>query len=123
MLHIAIAGDDLVHFVGAVGVAHGGFQFAHFGDERADRAGPIHHFGNDATTGHFADILAEIADGDAAIDRDLALIGLFLAGDHPEQRRLAGAVRTHKANLLALLQHCRSFDEDDLLAVLLADAL
>ena len=31
-------------------------------------------------------------------DRDLAAVGLFLAGDHAEQRRLAGAVRADDAD-------------------------
>ena len=72
---------------------------------------------------HLADILAEIADRDAAIDRDLALVGLLLAGDHPEQRRLAGAVRADKADLLALLERRGSFDEEDLMADLLGDVI
>lgn len=70
---------------------------------------------------HVADILAEIADGDAAIDLHLALVGLLLAGDHAKQSRLAGAVRPDKTDLLTLLQGGRSLDEDDLAAVLLAD--
>ncbi|BCH01062.1 hypothetical protein MesoLj131b_30610 [Mesorhizobium sp. 131-2-5] len=71
---------------------------------------------------HVADILAEIADGDAAIDLHLALIRLLLAGDHAEQGRLAGAIRPDKANFLALLQGSRRLYEDKLTAVLLADA-
>jgi ATPase subunit of ABC transporter with duplicated ATPase domains len=37
-------------------------------------------------------ILAEEADADAAVDDHLALVGMLLAGDHPEERRLAGAI-------------------------------
>ena len=74
-----------------------------------------------AAARHLADVLAEVADGDAAIDRDLALVGLLLAGDHPEQRRLAGAVRADQADLLALLERRGGFDEENLPAVLLAD--
>ena len=86
------------------GIAHGGLELAHLGGHVADRPGAVHHLGDRAAAGHVADILAEIADGDAAIDRDLAFVGLLLAGDHAEQRRLAGAVRPDQADLLALLQ-------------------
>ena len=72
------------------------------GRHRADRAGAVHHLGHRAAARHLADILAEIADGDAAIDRHLALVGLLLARDHPEQRGLAGAVGADEADLLAL---------------------
>ena len=41
-LHLAIAGDDLVHVVGAVRIAHGMFELGHFGGERADRADAVH---------------------------------------------------------------------------------
>ena len=120
-LHLAIAGDDLVHLVGAVGIAHGGLELGHLGGERADRADAVHDLDDGAASRHVADILAEIADGHAAIDGDLALVGLLLAGDHAEQRRLAGAVGADEADLFAALDRRRGLDEDDLLAVLLAD--
>src|SRR4029077_768750 len=66
---------------------------------------------------------AEISDGDAAIDRDLAFVGRILSRDQAEQRGLAGAVRADEARLLALLQGGRGFDEDDLVAVLFADGV
>ena len=50
---------------------------------------------------------------------DLALVGLLLAGDHAEQRGLAGAVGADEADLLALLERRRGLDEEDLLAVCL----
>jgi hypothetical protein len=50
---------------------------------------------------HLAHILAEIADGGAAIDRHLPLVRLLLARDHAEQRGLACAIGTDKADLLA----------------------
>ena len=70
---------------------------------------------------HFADILIEIADRDAAIDRYLALFGLFLADDHAEQRRLAGSVGADKADPLTLQKRGRSLDEQEMIAILLAD--
>ena len=39
----------------------------------------------------------------------------------PEQRRLAGAVGTDEADLLALVERRGGLDEEDLVAVLLAD--
>src|SRR4029078_2224427 len=72
---------------------------------------------------HHAHILAEIADGHAGLDRDLAVIGPVLAGDHAENRRLAGAVGADKPHLLALLDAHRGVDEQDLVAVLLTDVV
>ena len=122
-LHLAVALDDVVHLVGPVGIGHGGFELLQLGRHRADRAGAVHHLGDGAAAGHLADVLAEIADGDAAIDGHLALVGLLLAGDHAEQRRLAGAVGADEADLLALLERRRGLDEEDLVAVLLADVV
>src|SRR5262249_49081300 len=89
----------------------------------AHRAGAVHHLGYRAAARHLADVLAEIADGHAAIDRYLALVGLLLAGNHPEQRGLAGAVRTDEADLLALVERGGGFNEENLPAVLLADVV
>ena len=47
----------------------------------------------------------------------------FLAGDPPEDRGLAGAVGPDQPDLLALLQSHRRVDEQDLMAVLLADVV
>ena len=90
---------------------------------RADRTGAVHHLGYRAAARHLADILAEIADGDAAIDRHLALVGQLLAGDHPEQRGLAGAIGADEPDLLALLERRGGLDEEDLMAVLLGDVV
>ena len=54
---------------------------------------------------------------------DLALVGRFLARNHPEKRGLAGPVRADKADLFALLQGCGGFDEEDLVADLLGDVI
>jgi uncharacterized protein YbjT (DUF2867 family) len=42
--------------------------------------------------------LVHIGDLDRRALDDFALVGLFLAGDHLEQRRLAGSVRTDDAD-------------------------
>ena len=51
------------------GIGHRGLELLQLGRDRADRAGAVHHLGHGAAAGHLADVLAEIADGDAAIDR------------------------------------------------------
>jgi hypothetical protein len=55
------------------------------------------------------------------IDQDKALIGLLLAGDHAEQRGLAGAIGADQADFLAFLQGRGRLDKDQAGAVLLAD--
>ena len=122
-LHLAVALDDALHLVGAVRIGHGVLELVQLGRHRAHRAGAIHRLGHGAVPRHLADVLAEVADGDAAIDRDLALVGLLLAGDHAEQGGLAGAVRPDQADLLAAVESRRGLDEEDLVAVLLADVV
>src|SRR4030095_1733794 len=87
------------------------------------RPDAIHHRRDRALARHLADVLAEIADRHAGIDRHLAVVGLLLARDHAEKRRLAGAIRPDKSRLLSLLEAHRSVDEQDLMAVLLADVV
>ncbi|MFK4401327.1 hypothetical protein ABIF31_007884 [Bradyrhizobium elkanii] len=123
MLHLAIARDDVVHLVGLVGVGHRSLEFPELGRDHADGPCPIHHLGDRAAAGHLADVLAEIADRNAAIERDLALVRDFPARDHPEQRGLAGAVRPDEADLLALLERRGGFDEEDLVTDLLGDVI
>ncbi len=120
-LDVAIAFDNGVHLVGPVRIDHGGFELGHFGGERTDRADAIHDRGDGALARHFPDLLAEIADRHAGIDADQAVIGLFAAGDHAEQRRLAGAVGADQADLFALHDAHRGVDKQDLVAVLLGD--
>ena len=78
MLHLAIARDDVFHLVGLVRIGHRGFERPEFGRHDADGTGAVHHLGHRAAARHLADILAEIADGNAAIERHLALVGQFL---------------------------------------------
>ena len=120
-VRLAVALDDRIEVVGLVGIGHRRFQLAQLGGDGAHRAGAVHHLGDGAAARHFADVLAEVADGDAAIDRHLAFIGRFLPGDHAEERRLAGAVGADQADLLPLPQRRRGLDEEEVMAVLLAD--
>ena len=70
---------------------------------------------------HLLHVLAEVADGQLLGNRDFALVGGFLADDHAEQGRLAGAVGPDQADLFAGVQLKGGVDEDQLLAVLLID--
>ena len=72
--------------------------------------------------GHLLDVLPEVADRQPLRDRHLAFVGRLLADDHAEQRGLAGAVRADQADPLAGVELERGVDEQDLPAVLLADA-
>ena len=122
-LHLAVTDDDLVHLAGTLGVRHRGLKVLQLGCDRGDRPGAVHHLGHRAPPRHLADVLTEVADGRAAIDGHLSFVGLLLPGDHPEQRGLAGAVRADEPDLLALVERHRSLDEENLVAVLLADAV
>ncbi len=128
MLHLAVASHDRVHLVGALrvgqfGIRHGGLEGLQLGRDLAHRAGAVHHFGGRAAARHLADVLAEVADGGAAIDRHPAFVGRFLALDHAEQSRLAGAVRADQPDLLATVERGRGFNEQKPRAALLADVV
>ena len=71
--------------------------------------------------GHLLDVLAEVADRQLLRHRHVALVRRLFAGDHAEQRRLAGAVRADEADLLAGIELERRVDEENLSSVLLAD--
>ena len=71
--------------------------------------------------GHLLDVLPEVADGQLPRHRHVAFVGLLLADDHPEEGRLAGAVRPDEADLLAGIELEGGVDEEDLAAVLLAE--
>jgi hypothetical protein len=70
-----------------------------------------------------ADVLAEVSDRRAAVDRDLPGVGLLLARDQPEDRGLAGAVRSDQPDLLAAVHRGRGLEEQDLRAVALGDGV
>ena len=90
--------------------------------EVADAAAAGNRFVEDAATRHLFDVLAEVADRELLRHRDVAFVRHFLADDHAEERRLAGAVRADEADLLAGIELKGGVDEQDLPAVLLADA-
>src|ERR1700704_3213319 len=118
MLHLAIARDDVLHLVRALRIGHRVLQLLQLGRYLGYGAGTVHHLGHRTAATHLADVLAEVADGDTAIDGHLTLVRLLLTRDHAEQRRLAGSIRTDEADLLAPLQRRRGFDEEEVVAVL-----
>ena len=122
-LHLAIALHQRVHIIALRRIGHRRLEPGHLGGERTHRPDAVHHRRHRALARHLADVLAEVADRHAGIDRHLAVVGLLLAGDHAEQRRLAGAVGPDQPRLLAFLEAHRGVDEQDLMAVLLADVV
>ncbi len=94
-----------VHFGVAEGnggrIGHAVFELCQFFADLEDRAGTGENLVKGAAARHFADILRKIADNRARIHRDGARIVFFLAGDYPEERGLARAVRTDKADPVA----------------------
>src|SRR5262249_49288197 len=78
-LYLAIARDDVLHLGFLFRIGHRSLEQLQFAGDHADGAGAIHHLSHRAAARHLADILAEIADGYAAVSRDLPFIGLVLA--------------------------------------------
>ena len=81
VLHFAVAFEDALHLVRLIGVRHRGFECLQLGCDFAHRTGAGHHFGDGAAARHLADVLAEVADGHAAIDGHLTFVGQLLASD------------------------------------------
>src|SRR5207344_2685443 len=87
----------------------------------ADAAAAENRLVEHRTPRHLFDVLAEVADAQLLRHRDVAFVRHLFARDHPEQRRLAAAIRTDQADFLAGVELEGRVDEQDLLAVLLAD--
>ena len=122
-LDVAEPLDQLLHLVGAVRIGQRVLQLVKLGGHRRDRTGAVHGLGHGAAPRHLADVLREVAHGDAAVDGDLPLVRLLLAGDEPEERRLPGAVGADQPDLLAAVDDRRGLDEEDLVAVLHGDGV
>jgi hypothetical protein len=89
--------------------------------QRRHLAGPRAGLGQDRPPAHVAGVLPEVAQGQLPRPLDVAVVGLLLADQQPEQRALAGAVGPHQPDLLARVDLERRLDEQHLSAVLLAD--
>ena len=121
LLHLAEPREDAVHVARLRRVGHGVLQGLEFVVKRAHAPAAGNRLVEHRAPRHVFDVLAEVADGDLLRDADLALVGLLVAGDHPEQRRLARPVRADQAHLLAGIELERGVDEQQLPAVLLED--
>jgi hypothetical protein len=93
LLHLAEAGEDAVHVVALARVGHVVLQRLELVVQVAEAAAAGNGFVEHRAAGHLLDVLPEVADGEALRHRHVALVGRFLADDHPEERGLAGAVR------------------------------
>ena len=83
--------------------------------ERRERVGADRHPADEH-------VLRQVPDGGTARQRDGARVGLEIARDDAEERRLAGAVRAREPDARAVGHAPRDVGEDDLPAVPLGDA-
>ena len=120
-LHDAEAFQRRVHVAGLRRIRHRVLEVFELVVERAQSPAAGNRFVEHRSAGHFLHVLPEVADGHLSRHRHFPIVRALLAGDHPEERRLSGAVRTDEADLLPLVQLERGIDEQDLFAVLLAD--
>jgi hypothetical protein len=121
VLHLAEALEDLLHLVGARGVGQRVLEVHQLVVQVADPAAPGNRLLEDRPPRHLLDVLAEVADGELLRDGNVAVVGVLLPGDHPEDGGLAGAVRADETRLLTRVELERGVDEEDLPAVLLGD--
>src|SRR5262249_55819596 len=72
---------------------------------------------------HLLDVLPEVAHRELLRHGHFAVVWRLLADDHSEERRFARPVRPDEPDLLTRVELKRGVDEQDLLAVLLVDAV
>ena len=121
LLHLAEPGQNAVHVVRFRGIGHVVLQRFELMVEDAEPAAAGNRLVEHRPPRHLLDVLPEVADGDLLRHRHVALVGRFLADDHPKERRLSGAVRPDQPDLLSRVQLEGCIDEQNLPAVLLAD--
>ena len=92
MLEAAVLVDQLRELLVVVRVLHLGLDVAHPALDAAHLAGAGQYLGQHAATAALRHLLAQVADHDVAGAGDRPGVGLLVAGDELEQRRLAGAV-------------------------------
>ena len=122
LLHLAEPRQDPVHVAGVIRVRHRVLEGLQFVVQVAHAAAPGNRLVEHRASRHLLDVLPEIADRQPLGHRDLALVGRFLSDHHPEECGLAGPVRAHEADAFARVELERRVHEQDLPAVLLADA-
>ena len=117
-LDLAEALHQFVELIGEGRICQLVFELFELVGHRGDRACPPHGLFEDRAFVHFADVLLEVAERDAAIDGDGAFVGNLLLHDVAEEGRFPGAVGADQAGLLAFVDRERGADEEDLLAML-----
>jgi hypothetical protein len=122
LLHLAETRQDAIQVAGAIRIRHRAVQRLELVVEVADPAAPRDRLVEHRAPGHLFDVLPEVADRQLLRHRHVSLVRRFLADDHPEERRLPRAVRPDEPDLLAGIELEGGVDEEDLAAVLLADA-
>ena len=122
LLHFAEAGQDPVQIAGLGRVRQVVLQLLELVVQVADAAAAGNRLVEHRPARHLLDVLAEVADRQPLRHRHVALVGGLLADDHPEQRGLAGAVGADEPDLFTGVELEAGVDEEDLAAVLLADA-
>ena len=79
--------------------------------KRAQPPAAGNRFVEHQSAGHFLHVLPEVADGHLSRHQHyFPIVRALLAGDHPEEGDLPGAVRTHEAAFLPLVQLERGID-------------
>ena len=121
LLDLAEARQDPIHVVGARRIGHRVLQLLELVVQRAEPPAARDRLVEHRPAGHFLDVLTEVADRRPPRHRHFAVVRLLLADDHPEDRRLARAVRPDEADFVAGIQLEGRVDEEHLPAVLLAD--
>jgi hypothetical protein len=122
LLHFAEPGERPIHLVRARAVRHGVVQRFELVMQVADPAAARDRLVDHRSPGHLLDVLPEVSDRQLPRHGHLPLVRRFLADDHPEERGLAGAIRTDEPDLLAWIELEGGVDEEDLAPVLFADA-
>ena len=120
-LNDAEALERRVQRIGLRGVGHRVLKLFELVMQRAEPAAAGNRFVEHRAARHLFDVLTEIADRHSFGNRHFPFVRALFPDNHPEERRLAGAVRPDEADLLAFVQLERGVDEQHLLAVLLAD--
>src|SRR5262249_24560592 len=103
-LHFSEPLENLVHFVEAFGVGHRLLKRFEFMMQVADASASGNGFVEHRSSGHFFNVLAEVAYGEPLRYRNFSLIGRFFADNHSEKRGLTGAVGSDQTHLFARIQ-------------------
>ena len=121
LLHLAEARENALLVRGPFGRRHRVLERFQLVVEIAEAPASGDRFVEHRAPGHLVDLLAEVAERQLLRNRHVAVIGVLLARDHPEERRLAGPVRPDETDLLSGVQLERRVHEEDLAAVLLGN--